>query len=275
MKIAQDQDSVHCEAIRRKAWGTEDIDAVFERVYNPPPKAFKIRLHSKSATCESPMQMSASSPQIKMSASFPQITLSDTPAHETTITPSDLPPRRMGIFHNTVAHEEAGHRSHSPGHHSGDGSRSPRSRSHDGPSSHGEHHIVISPPGSASARHASSSHGHSVRSHDHHDHHHRGGHGHHSEHSHHGDHGQHSFKHHAHIVGKVAGALGDHSREKHHHGSHHDGHHESHHGGNHGSHDKPGHHGKPSHSPRGHPSDHGSHSGGIHSARGHHHSSHG
>lgn len=113
LKMAQDEDSVHSVAIKKKAWQTEDIDAVFDRVYSPPPKAFKIRLHKKEAE------------SLPASPHMSDFFLDEAPI----VTPNAWggSPRRMGMFFNhghvfstdlaTCGPEEEDRRGPQPSHH--------------------------------------------------------------------------------------------------------------------------------------------------------------
>jgi len=139
LQMAQDEDSVHADAIKRKAWRLEDVDAVFERVYSPPPKAFKIRLHDREDDYYA-------SPA-KSEFSF----FSQAEAQGITITPSTLPARRGGMFYNSSGftddeeEEELPHHSHHHRHHHGrhaDGPQSARQakRSEQEPAHRHHHH---------------------------------------------------------------------------------------------------------------------------------------
>jgi len=78
LKMAQDEDSVHTKAMRKKAWQPEEVDNIFERIYNPPPKCFKIKLHTQTPDNDEPFYL-------------------EEPAQLLT---GPLTSRRMGMFYN-------------------------------------------------------------------------------------------------------------------------------------------------------------------------------
>jgi hypothetical protein len=79
LKLMQDEESIHQKLLKMRKWEEQDIQAVFERVYQPAPR--KMQLHK---------------PKVEESASISAD--SDSEVEDAIVEHIPLPPRRMGIF---------------------------------------------------------------------------------------------------------------------------------------------------------------------------------
>jgi len=93
LKMAQENESVH-KQVSQKAYSTEDVGNIFERIYNPPVKCFKSRLVNKQAgSSKGSRRSERGSPQAEDFEPYDSGPI---------MTPSgdDGPARRMGFFFN-------------------------------------------------------------------------------------------------------------------------------------------------------------------------------